>query len=96
MSATMHLAIYRFHAYSRKRPSGERLPAVLQPWPLSIRILIVFGSLLNRFMVVVVFNGFRILSECDFGEGTALTPFGQVTFHGSSWYVQFGCGFLCS
>lgn len=26
--------------YSRKRPSGERLPGVSTPWPLSIRIFI--------------------------------------------------------
>ena len=34
----MLLAISLLWAASRNLPSGERLPGVLRPWPLSIRI----------------------------------------------------------
>ena len=33
-------AMSRLNAYSQKRPSGLRLPAVNWPWPLSIKIFI--------------------------------------------------------
>ena len=34
-------AMSRLNAYSRKRPSGLRLPGVSEPWPGSRRIVIV-------------------------------------------------------
>ena len=37
---TMRPARSRFWAYSRRRPSGLRLPLVSMPWPLSMRIFI--------------------------------------------------------
>ena len=40
----------RFWAYSRRRPSGLRLPLVSMPWPLSMRIFIAGFSF--RFLTV--------------------------------------------
>lgn len=39
-ASTMPRAMMRFSRYSSRRPSGERLPRVSAPWPLSMRIFI--------------------------------------------------------
>ena len=46
----MREAIRRFQAYSQSTPSGEHLPGVSMPWPLSMRIFI--AGFAFRFLTV--------------------------------------------
>lgn len=69
------------YLYSRKTPSGEHLPAVLTPWPLSIRILF---SLLCFFVV----------SLFDSNDDFLLAPAADVALGRGLGDVEAGCQLL--
>ena len=57
-SNTTRPAISRAYAYSLNLPSGERLPGVFAPWPLSINTFIYFSPFfkINNHLVADVYH----------------------------------------